>query len=145
MERTVIRIPEPTLKRLPLYHHYLKSLLEKGRDSVSCTHIGEDLNLDPPQIRKDLAYTGIKGMPKVGYNIPTLLNCIETFFGWNRTDEAFLAGTGNLGRALLGYEGFARYGFKIIAAFDNCEKIIGKTISGIKVLPIEKCLVLSGA
>lgn len=138
MNRQVVNVPEPTLRRLPLYHHYLKGLLATGREAVSCTHIGNDLNLDPPQIRKDLAFTGIKGLPKVGYQVEVLLRCIEDFFGWNRIDEAFLAGTGNLGRALLGYEGFQRYGFKIVAAFDNSPELVGKTIREVKVLPIAK-------
>ncbi len=138
MNRQVVHVPEPTLRRLPVYHHYLKGLLAAGREAVSCTHIGKDLDLDPPQIRKDLAFTGIRGLPKVGYQVEVLLRCIEDFFGWNRIDEAFLAGTGNLGRALLGYEGFQRYGFKIVAAFDNAPDMVGKTIRDVKVLPIEK-------
>lgn len=138
MNRQVVHVPEPTLRRLPVYHHYLKGLLAAGREAVSCTHIGKDLDLDPPQIRKDLAFTGIRGLPKVGYQVEVLLRCIEDFFGWNRIDEAFLAGTGNLGRALLGYEGFQRYGFKIVAAFDNAPEMFGKTIRDVKVLPIEK-------
>jgi redox-sensing transcriptional repressor len=138
MNRQVVNVPEPTLRRLPLYDHYLKGLLTIGREAVSCTHIGNDLNLDPPQIRKDLACTGIRGMPKVGYQVEVLLRCIEDFFGWNRIDEAFLAGTGNLGRAILGYEGFQRYGFKIVAAFDNNPETVGKTFREVKVLPVSK-------
>ncbi len=138
MDRQFVNVPEPTLRRLPLYHHYLKGLLAIGREAVSCTHIGNDLNLDPPQIRKDLAFTGIRGMPKVGYQVEVLMNCIEEFFGWNRIDEAFLVGAGNLGRALLGYEGFQRYGFKIVAAFDSSEDQIGKTFHDVKILPVSK-------
>lgn len=138
MERSIIGVPEPTLRRLPLYYHYLKSVFEKGREYISCTHIGQDLDLDPPQIRKDLAFTGIRGLPKVGYQIESLLSSIEGFFGWNNMDEAFLVGVGNLGKALLGYDGFSRYGFKIIAAFDSNPEIVGKKIHGIEVLPLEK-------
>ncbi|MBU1107774.1 MAG: redox-sensing transcriptional repressor Rex [Candidatus Riflebacteria bacterium] len=131
-------IPEPTLKRLPRYYNYLKGLLNKGREVVSCTHIGKDLDLDPPQIRKDLAYTGIRGIPKVGYQVEVLLNSIEEFFGWNSCDEAFLVGAGNIGRALINYQGFQRYGFRIVAAFDNSPEIVGKRIDKIEVLPLAK-------
>jgi len=129
---------EPTLRRLPTYHHYLKTLAERGRDVVSCTHIGNDLRLDPTQVRKDLAVTGIRGLPKVGYRIDQLLTCIEEFLGWNNTTEAFLAGTGHLGQALLGYEGFRRYGLEIVAAFDSDEAKIGTTVAGHKILPVDK-------
>ncbi|MDD2997614.1 MAG: redox-sensing transcriptional repressor Rex [Candidatus Riflebacteria bacterium] len=138
MDKQVFNIPEPTLKRLPLYYQYLKTVLAAGREAISCTHIGNDLNLDPPQIRKDLAFTGIRGMPKVGYQVDTLLRCLEDFFGWNRIDEAFLVGVGNLGKALLQYEGFAHYGFKIVAAFDVDSQIVGKTFCNVRVLPLEK-------
>ena len=33
-------VSEPTLKRLPLYHRFLKELLQRDRISVSCTDIG---------------------------------------------------------------------------------------------------------
>ncbi|MDN5279547.1 MAG: redox-sensing transcriptional repressor [Clostridiales bacterium] len=138
MEKQVVGVPEPTLRRLPLYYHYLKAVFEKGREHISCTHIGRDLDLDPVQIRKDLSFTGIRGLPKVGYQIEALLGAIEEFFGYNRVDEAFLVGVGNLGRALLGYEGFSRYGFKIVAAFDQNPDLVGSEIHQISVLPIEK-------
>ncbi len=138
MNKQVVHVPEPTLRRLPLYYQYLKTVLATGREAISCTHIGKDLDLDPPQIRKDLAYTGIRGMPKVGYQIESLLKSLESFFGWNRIDEAFLAGVGNLGRALLKYEGFERYGFKIVAAFDTDPAIVGQSFCDVKVLHADK-------
>ena len=138
MNSPIIHIPEPTLRRLPLYYHYLKSVLATGREAISCTHIGNDLSLDPPQIRKDLAYTGIRGLPKVGYQIESLLRSLESFFGWNRIDEAFLAGVGNIGKALLKYEGFQRYGFKIVAAFDTDPAIVGQSFCDVKVLHADK-------
>lgn len=130
--------PEPTLRRLPLYHHYLKTLADRGRDVVSCTHIGTDLHLDPTQVRKDLAVTGIRGQPKVGYRIGQLLTSIEEFLGWNNLTDAFLVGVGHLGQALLGYEGFRRYGLRIVAVFDNDPAKADTTIAGCKVLPCEK-------
>ncbi|MFZ5951482.1 MAG: redox-sensing transcriptional repressor Rex [Candidatus Rifleibacteriota bacterium] len=138
METQIIGIPEPTIRRLPLYYHYLKTLITRGREQVSCTHIGKDLDLDPTQIRKDLAFTGMRGQPKIGYNISELIKTIENFFGWNRIDEAFLVGAGNLGKALLGYEGFGNYGFKIIAAFDQNPDLTGSQFHGKEILPMAK-------
>jgi redox-sensing transcriptional repressor len=138
MEKKISGVPEPTLRRLPLYYHYLKTMLNRGREHISCTHIGKALLLESVQIRKDLAFTGIRGQPRVGYSILELINSIEEFFGWNRTDEAFIVGVGHLGRALLGYKGFERYGFKIVAAFDKNPKLIGTEINGVKVLPVDK-------
>ncbi|MGE5499678.1 MAG: redox-sensing transcriptional repressor Rex, partial [Syntrophothermus sp.] len=128
----------PTLRRLPVYLQYLKDLQKDGRNEVSTTHIAGELKLDPTQVRKDLAYTGIIGKPKVGYEIDLLIGAIEDFLNWNNLSDAFLVGAGNLGAALLGYEGFKKYGLNIVAAFDNDPNVAGREIKGIPVLPVEK-------
>ena len=95
-------IPQPSLRRLPQYHHYLVELEARGVSRVSCSVIGRDLGCIPVQVRKDLQYTGIIGKPKTGYSVSELIQAIETFLGWNNVNEAFLVGVGNLGTALLG-------------------------------------------
>ena len=131
-------IPEPTLRRLPTYHHFLKTLEAEGREAVSCSTMGRELNLDPTQIRKDLAMTGITGRPKIGYVVTDLIGAIESFLGWNDVQQAFLAGVGNLGAALLGYQQFNRYGLDIVAAFDTDEAKIGRQGQGKEVMPLSK-------
>jgi redox-sensing transcriptional repressor len=131
-------IPQPSLSRLPQYHHFLVELKAKGGRTVSCTTIGEALNLVSVQVRKDLQYTGIVGRPKTGYSVDELVQSIETFLGWNNVNEAFLAGAGNLGTALLGHERFSRFGLHIVAAFDTDPYKIGQWIHDKAVLPLEK-------
>jgi len=131
-------IPQPSLSRLPQYHHYLNELKAKGISTVSCSVIGRDLNLVPVQVRKDLQYTGIVGKPKTGYSVPELIAAVETFLGWNNVHEAFLAGAGNLGTALLGHERFSNFGLHIVAAFDTDPEKIGQWVHGKMVLPLDK-------
>jgi len=130
--------PVPALKRLPVYLQFLKKIASSGREVVSCTHIAQDLRLDPTQVRKDLEMTSIKGRPRIGYPINELINAIEDFLGWNNTRDAFLAGAGSLGAALTGYESFRKHGLNIVAAFDTDNGKIGKTIHDIEILPIFK-------
>jgi redox-sensing transcriptional repressor len=137
-ERAQVGIPQPSLNRLPQYHHYLNDLKAKGISTVSCSVIGSDLNLVPVQVRKDLQYTGIVGKPKTGYSVPELIAAIETFLGWNNVHEAFLAGVGNLGTALLGHERFSNFGLRIAAAFDTDPAKIGQWVHGKMVLPLDK-------
>ena len=92
----------------------------------------------PIQVRKDLEITEASGKPKLGYEVKELLNNIEEFLGWNNTTEAYLVGVGNLGSALLGYQGFKDYGLNIIAAFDTDESKSGKEILGRMVFPVSK-------
>lgn len=131
-------VPEPTLRRLPLYHRFLKQIQEEGRDGVSCTHIGQALGLDPTQVRKDIEATGAVGRPKVGYVVGELVDAIEKFLGWDNITEAFLVGAGSLGAALLGYSRFQNCGLNVVAAFDTDPKKIGQNIHDRHILPLEK-------
>jgi redox-sensing transcriptional repressor len=135
MPRTV---SEPTLKRLPLYHRFLKQLLQRKQEAVSCTDIGEELKLDPTQVRKDLEAAGISGRPRIGYATAAVLDGIELFLGWKQVSEAFLVGAGSMGSALLGYRKFEECGLKIVAAFDSDPAKIGRKIHGKHVLALEK-------
>ena len=126
------------MRRLPQYHHYLVELQARGVTHVSCSAIGRDLNLVPVQVRKDLQYTGMIGRPKTGYAVRELIQAIENFLGWNNVNEAFLAGVGNLGKALLGHERFARFGLHIAAAFDTDPSKIGQWVLDKAVLPLDE-------
>jgi redox-sensing transcriptional repressor len=138
-KQTTKAIPEPTLRRLPIYYQYLKKTLgEKKSDYISCTQIGNDLNIVPIQVRKDLEVTEALGRPKLGYAVKELLSNIEDFLGWNNTTDAYLVGVGNLGSALLGYNGFREYGLNIIAAFDVDEGMAGTQVHGKSVFSVVK-------
>jgi redox-sensing transcriptional repressor len=49
-----------------------------------------------------------------------------------------LVGTGNLGRALLGYRGFTHQNFKIVAAFDIDPNKVGGRIEGVPVYHLDR-------
>lgn len=131
-------IPEASLRRLPVYHRLLVDLMALGEQNVSCAGLARELRLDATQVRKDIEATGIVGKPKVGYPLPVLAAWIEGFLGWNNTKDAFLAGAGSLGSALMGYEKFRRYGLNIVAAFDQDPAKIGSQIHGREVLGLEQ-------
>jgi len=73
--------PEPAMRRLPAYLHVLTRLVKEDRLFVSCTYISNQLRLDPTQVRKDLALTGIIGKPRVGYSVIELIQKIKEFLG----------------------------------------------------------------
>lgn len=136
-------VPEPTLRRLPGYLFFLEKIKGEGIINISAPVIGKSLKCDPTQVVKDLAVTGIKGKPRVGYNTYELIHALENFLGFNRTNEAFLVGVGNLGSALMAYQESQSLGIKIIAAFDADEKKISTLIGGIHVLEYNKLFHLS--
>lgn len=123
-------ITSQTLQRLPLYLNYLKSLPKNSGANISATAIAEALNLNDVQVRKDLASVSRGGRPKVGYVTDELIGDIGTFLGFSNKNGVVIAGVGNLGRALLAFDGFGDYGLEILAGFDSNDKIIGTQING---------------
>lgn len=131
-------VPRRTLERLPLYLNYLRSLPKGGPSNISATAVAEALGLNDVQVRKDLALASGAGKPKVGYVTEKLIQDIEQFLGYDAADSAVIVGAGNLGRALLSYEGFSGCGLNIVAAFDTDESVVGRTLNGRQVLPAAK-------
>ncbi len=131
-------LPAPSLRRLPSYLRLLRAWEAEGRESVSCTHLAEALDLDPTQIRKDLALTGVTGRPKVGYRLDELVPAVERFLGWSESTDAFIIGAGNLGLALLHYQGFAGHGLSVVAAFDDDPRRVGTTAQDKRVFAMAK-------
>ena len=128
----------PTIKRFPSYLRLLQYYKEKGFSWISATTLAEDLGLTAVQVRKDMAGTGVEGKPKVGFEIAPLIDAIMQNLGWDQPTDAILVGAGHLGGALARYEGFASYGLRIIAVFDNDPVKIGMKIGTITVLPMKE-------
>lgn len=124
----------PSIRRLPSYLHVIRQYQMTGGEFISGTLIARELNLEPIQVRKDLAITGITGKPKKGYPQEALIEAIEGFLGWNSPEDAVLVGAGNLGTALMGYQAFRYHGLRIIAAFDKNPRKIGSAVHGVPVL-----------
>lgn len=128
----------PTLRRLPIYLRELRKIKTVGNEYVSSAAMAKKLGIDPIVLRKDLAITGAIGKPRIGFKLNELINAIELFLGWGNVTDAFLVGAGNLGKALLGYNGFEKYGIRIIAAFDSNSSIIGKKTHNTIILDAKK-------
>ncbi len=111
---------------------------ENGEEYASGAVVARELGIDPIVVRKDLAITGAVGRPRLGFKMDEIIVSIEEFLGWSNTSDAFLVGVGNLGTALLGYQGFEQHGLRIVAAFDADPKLIGKKIHRKTVLDIKK-------
>jgi redox-sensing transcriptional repressor len=136
MNKTIA--PVPTIRRIPGYLHVLQEFKKQGKEFISATDIAGKLDLKPIQVRKDMAFTGIIGKPRVGYQVENLMESIRSFLDWNHQTPAVLMGAGALGSALLGYKNFEEHGIRIVAAFDEDKAKIGKKIHGREVFSIER-------
>lgn len=125
--------PKAVVSRLSLYLRETQHLLSAGQNTTSSTHLGSLLGVTDAQVRKDLAYFGQFGHPGIGYKCDELARSIREILYTNRNWNLALLGLGNLGRALLGYKGFGRQGFKIVAGFEIDPKKVGTTIDGVPI------------
>lgn len=126
----------PAVRRLPSYLDWLLRMRGLGRKTVSTTELADCVKTGWTAVRKDIALTGVSGRPRVGYDVDRLVDAIREFLGWQQTRSAVLLGAGALGSALLGYDGFERYGLRIDAAFDADPAKAGTTVRGRAVLPL---------
>ena len=130
-------VTKATLGRVPHYLKFLKELPDDGFEYISATHIARELELGEVQVRKDLNAISGAGKPKLGYVTEELIQKLEDCLGCNRMTSAVLVGAGKLGKALLDYSGFEKFGVKIIAAFDSNETAL--SLSGkVEILPISQ-------
>jgi redox-sensing transcriptional repressor len=118
-----------TVQRLPIYLDHLKNIAGKS-EYISATALAQALGFGEVQVRKDLASVSSSGKPKIGYNVEALAAQIEKYLGYNHTNNAIIIGAGKLGRALISYDGFSRYGLNIVAAFDISSDLIGTEEGG---------------
>ena len=111
-----VYISQASLKRLP---KYLRILKEKESTYISSTEIADSLNLNPIQVRKDLALVSKSdGKPGMGFNVNELILDMEEFLNLNNITDAIIVGAGKIGQALMNYKGFENY-INILMAFDN--------------------------
>lgn len=135
----MIAVPQPTIERLVVYYRYLRKKSQYDEIKVvSSLQIGKNVGVSAANVRKDLSYFGEFGRKGVGYNVNNLLKRLEKILGFNKFWPIILVGTGNLGRALINYQGFEDMGFKIVAAFDCDLNKIGNRIGKITVKSVKE-------
>jgi len=135
---TKLVIPRKTVYRLSLYYRALQRLRQNHIDTVSSAALSSAAGVKPTQLRKDLAYFGQFGTRGLGYNVTALSTQLTDVLGTTRLQPVILVGAGNLGSALLGYPGFAKEGFEVVAAFDaEANRQRAKDL-GVKLLPMAK-------
>ncbi|MCL2650207.1 MAG: redox-sensing transcriptional repressor Rex [Candidatus Azobacteroides sp.] len=137
-EKHGVKIPEPTLRRLPWYLAFVKLLKKRGETLISSTQIAKEINVDSSQVAKDLSFINVVGKTRVGYDIDSLIKVLEDFLGFTSSHKAFLFGVGSLGASLLHDSGLSQYGLNVVAGFDINPNITGTSINGIPIYNISE-------
>lgn len=131
-------IPDIVIGRLPIYLQALTRMAaEGGKLTTSSQELGERLGISSAQIRKDLSHFGEFGKQGTGYHINYLVDQLRRILHLDREWPVALVGAGYLGHALAHYGGFKRRGFHISWIFDNDPEVVGQTLNGVTVRPVD--------
>ena len=123
---------------MPVYHRYLKELIEDGVERVSSKELSGLTGFSASQIRQDLNNFGGFGQQGYGYNVKYLYEEIGKILGLNQQHNIIVIGAGNLGQALANYVKFEKLGFMIIGLFDVNPALDGVTVRGIKIRMLDE-------
>ncbi len=135
--KTSLKISDAVVRRLPVYLRFLNELQMKNVQTVSSQDLGQKLDLNPAQIRKDLAYFGEFGKKGIGYDVGYLIEKIRQILKLDQNINVALVGAGNLGHALCNYNAYLKDNMKITAVFDNYAPKIGSKINNLTIHPMK--------
>lgn len=138
-------IPDATVARLPVYLRALTALAEEGVATVSSEELATAAGVGSAKLRKDLSHLGSYGTRGVGYDVEYLVYQISRELGLTQDWRVAIVGVGNLGHALAKYGGFASRGFTVVALLDADSGMIGETVAGLPVHPVDHLERIVGA
>ena len=131
-------IPRKSIYRFSLYLRCLQGLSRDNVSTVSSERLAKAAKVNPAQLRRDLAYLGNSGRRGFGYYVTELKDRIDSLMGTNQLTPIVLVGVGNLGSALVSYQGFKEVGFEVVGAFDVAPGHAMPKNSAVEIQPMEK-------
>lgn len=132
-QRTRRRIPEATVARLPVYLRILGEQFDEGVTNMSSEQLAEWAGVNAAKVRKDLSYLGSYGTRGVGYDVEFLVYQIRRELGLTHDWPVVIVGSGNLGQALAGFNGFGDRGFPVGGIVDIDDAKVGLVVGGVRV------------
>ncbi|WP_088548391.1 redox-sensing transcriptional repressor Rex [Paenibacillus aquistagni] len=132
-----LKISEAVVRRLPIYLRHLMELKQREVLTVSSQDLGQKLDLNPAQIRKDLAYFGDFGRKGIGYDVSYLIEQIRHILKLDQEVHVGLVGAGKLGHALCNYSVYLNDNMKIVAVFDAMPNKVGSQINNLTVMAMD--------
>ena len=128
-----VNVPDIIVSRLPVYLRALQFMASNGSSTTSSQELGEKVGISAAQIRQDLSQFGEFGKQGTGYHIPFLIDRLCQILKVEQVWDVVLVGMGELGHAILRYQGFVNRGFRIVACYDSDPAKIGTQVAQFKI------------
>ena len=125
----------PVIKRLPKYYRYLTTMQRNGVEKVSSSELARIMGATASQVRQDFNCFGGFGQQGIGYKVDTLQSEVsKLLFGDNGEKlSTILLGVGRLGNAVSSFLTRDVNGYRLLAAFDVREDVVGTEMNGVPV------------
>ncbi|MBN1505437.1 MAG: redox-sensing transcriptional repressor Rex [Sedimentisphaerales bacterium] len=123
--------------RLSRYKNALNRLKALNFIRVFSDNLADAAGVTAAQVRKDFSLFGITGNRRGGYKVDELSEQLYRILGKDQLQEFVVVGVGNIGRALLRYQGLEKSGIRIAAGFD-IDPVKYDAEGGPPVLPLER-------
>jgi redox-sensing transcriptional repressor len=124
----VVKVPDIIVSRLPVYLRALQRMTDAGMTTTSSQELGEKVGISAAQIRKDLSQFGEFGKQGTGYYIPYLIERLSKILKVEQVWDLAVIGMGEIGHAVVRYQGFGNRGFRVAMCFDNDPAKIGSEV-----------------
>ena len=108
-----------TIVRISKYKNALQRFKMLGLTRVFSDNLAEAVGVSSIQVRKDFSLFGITGNKRGGYQISELIKQLHNVLGKQDIQNVVIVGVGNMGAALIHYNGFEKELINIIAGFDS--------------------------
>lgn len=125
------------VSRLLKYRNVIMNLKKLGIVKVFSDNLGDASGTTSSQVRKDFSQLEITGHKRGGYNIDHLIEKLNVVLGEDTSHKVIIAGCGNIGRAMIEFNGYHNSSLEIVAGFDTNQSIIDEE-AGVPVYSIDK-------
>lgn len=132
------KLPDKTVERLSQYRRTLRIAMDSGKMSIFSHELAALLHITSVQVRRDIMLMGYTGTLRQGYDVKDLIDRISKIIDTKDGQRVAVIGTGNLGRAIIGYFNAQSSKLKIVAAFDINEDKINQEFAGVRCYHIDK-------
>ena len=125
----------PVIKRLPKYYRYLTTMQRNGVEKVSSSELARIMGTTASQVRQDFNCFGGFGHQGIGYKVDTLQSEVSKLLFGDNGEKLYtiLLGVGRLGNAVSSFLTRDVNGYRLLAAFDVREDVVGTEMNGVPV------------